>query len=89
MTRGRAGRACRWRRRGVQWRPPSFHARNDCARDMFCTSPTEELMAGFHPDTEVRGTIVGMNSPWSTARAERVLGLVPERPWRDGASAGR
>jgi nucleoside-diphosphate-sugar epimerase len=59
-----------------------FHALNICAADNLSQVPTEELIARFHPDTEIRSPIEGTASAWSTERARKVLGFVPEYSWR-------
>lgn len=59
-----------------------FHALNICATDSLSDVPTEQLLARFHPDTEIRRPIEGTASAWSTRRAREVLNFVPEHSWR-------
>lgn len=62
-----------------------FHAVNVCAADTLCAAPTAELLARYHPSTEVREPIVGTASAWSTARARDLLGFAPRWSWRSSS----
>jgi nucleoside-diphosphate-sugar epimerase len=62
-----------------------FHALNICATDTLCHTPTSELLARYHPDTEIRADLDPHRSPWSTDRAREVIGFVPRWTWRSTA----
>ncbi|MER7250626.1 NAD(P)-dependent oxidoreductase [Kribbella sp. NPDC000426] len=59
-----------------------FHALNICSTDSLSEVPTEQLLARFHPETEIRRPIEGTASAWSMDRAREVLNFVPENSWR-------
>lgn len=63
-----------------------FHAVNICAADSLSDVPTRDLLARFHPATEIRHPLEGTASAWSTARARDVLGFVPQYSWRNNTS---
>jgi nucleoside-diphosphate-sugar epimerase len=59
-----------------------FHALNICAADTLSDTPTSELLARHHPETEIRADLDPHRSPWSTDRAREVFGFVPRWTWR-------
>ena len=44
------------------------------------------LVATRYPDTPIDASLGTHDSPISVAKAERILGWVPEETWRDGVS---
>jgi nucleoside-diphosphate-sugar epimerase len=60
-----------------------FHAFNIVASDTLRAEPTAELIERHMPYLELRGEFPGHASGWSTARAEEMLGFVPQYSWRD------
>lgn len=81
IDRRDAAAAC-WRALAVR---DGFHALNTCAADTLCHTPTSELLARHHPDTEIRADLDSYRSPWSTDRAREVIGFVPRWTWRSTA----
>jgi nucleoside-diphosphate-sugar epimerase len=61
--------------------PTGWHAVNIAAPDTLSNLPTAELVARYHPRTDVRG-LPGTASAWSCERARNVLGFAPARTWR-------
>ncbi|QOR70209.1 NAD(P)-dependent oxidoreductase [Ruania alkalisoli] len=60
-----------------------YHALNVAAPTTTVETDTNELLARFHPDTQIRTAVSGPQGLIDTRRAERVLGFVPEHDWRD------
>lgn len=54
-----------------------FEAFNIVGPDTTMTTPTEELVRAYLPDTEIRKAIPGRGSAWSIEKAERLLGWKP------------
>jgi nucleoside-diphosphate-sugar epimerase len=52
------------------------------AADTVSDLPTLELFRRYHPTTEIRSEIEGTASPWSTVKAQQVLGFTPRYSWR-------
>lgn len=60
-----------------------FEAFNVVAADTLVDLPTEELLRAYAPAVEIRAPIPGFASPYSTAKAKRLLGWEPKHSWRD------
>lgn len=70
---------------GLRAEVHGFHAFNIVASDTLRVEPTAELIERYMPYLELRGAFPGHASGWATARAEEVLGFVPQYSWRDDA----
>ena len=64
-----------------------FEAFNVIAADTLCDVSTEELIRRHAPQVEIRGSIPGTASGFSTEKARRLLGYEARHSWRDAASA--
>ena len=53
------------------------------AADTYGHLPTEELIRKFAPETELRASIEGFGTGYSTEKVGRVLGWQPKHSWRD------
>jgi len=62
---------------------PGYDVFNIFAGDTVMTRPNAELVAEVFPDVEIRGELGVNTSLTSTAKAERLLGWVPQHSWRD------
>lgn len=62
---------------------PGYDVFNIFAGDTVMTRPNAELVAEVFPDVEIRGELGINTSLTSTAKAERLLGWVPQHSWRD------
>jgi nucleoside-diphosphate-sugar epimerase len=60
-----------------------FEAFNVVAADTLAELPTEELLRAYAPSVEIREPIPGLASPYSIAKAKRLLGWEPRHSWRD------
>lgn len=60
-----------------------FEAFNVTAADTLAELPTEELLRTYAPSVEIREPIPGFATPFSIAKAKRVLGWEPVHTWRD------
>ncbi len=56
---------------------------NIVAGDTLCGPPTEELIARYLPETELRSPILGNGGGFAIEKAARVLGWRPKHSWRD------
>jgi nucleoside-diphosphate-sugar epimerase len=57
------------------------HAFFISAPNSFMKTPTAALLQQFYPDTEIRATLSGNQSPISSAKAEEVLGYKAQYTW--------
>jgi nucleoside-diphosphate-sugar epimerase len=64
-----------------------FEAFNVTAADTMAELPTEELLRTYAPSVEIREPIPAFASPYSIAKAKRVLGWEPRHSWRDERDA--
>ena len=62
---------------------PGYDVFNIFAGDTVMTRPNADLVAEVFPDVEIRGELGINTSLTSTAKAERLLGWVPQHSWRD------
>ncbi len=60
-----------------------FDVLNIVAPDTLSDIPTEELIATYHPTTELRAPLPGSTPAWSTARAAELVGFAAVHSWRD------
>lgn len=60
-----------------------FEAFNVTAADTMAELPTEELLRTYAPAVEIREPIPGFASPYSIAKAKRLLGWEPVHSWRN------
>jgi nucleoside-diphosphate-sugar epimerase len=60
-----------------------FEAFNVTAADTLAEIPTEELLRTHAPSVEIREPIPGFGSPFSIAKAKRLLGWEPVHSWRN------
>lgn len=56
---------------------------NIVAADTLCGQPTEELIARYLPETELRAPLPGNTGGFAIEKAGRVLGWRPRHSWRD------
>jgi nucleoside-diphosphate-sugar epimerase len=75
-----AARACRL---ALEAEPFGFEAFNIVAADTLLTIPTEEALAKWGRDIEVRQPLPGFTSGFAIEKAKRILGWEPEYSWRD------
>lgn len=80
-----ATRACRL---GLEADIPGFEAVNIIAADTVRHEPTADLIRTYCPTVELREPLPGNASGWSSAKAQRLLGYVPQHSWRDEAPTG-
>jgi nucleoside-diphosphate-sugar epimerase len=66
-----AALACRL---AVEQNTLGFEAFNIVGPDTTMTTPTEDLVRTYLPETEIRSPLPGRVSAWSTEKAERLLG---------------
>jgi len=59
-----------------------FKAFNIVAPDTQSHTPTEELLRTYTPNTEIRGSIPGTTSGYTTEKARRLLGWEAQHGWR-------
>ncbi|CAN5483150.1 NAD(P)-dependent oxidoreductase [soil metagenome] len=59
-----------------------FKAFNIVAPDTQSLTPTEELLRTYTPNTEIRGSIPGTTSGYTTEKARRLLGWEAQHGWR-------
>ncbi|GAA2758287.1 NAD-dependent epimerase/dehydratase family protein [Actinopolymorpha rutila] len=62
-------------RLGVESGVPGFHPVYVMAPDTLADRPTAELIARYHPGSEVRTPLVGRQTPYVITRAEELLGF--------------
>ncbi|QYH35486.1 NAD(P)-dependent oxidoreductase [Salinibacterium sp. M195] len=62
---------------------PGYDVFNIFAADTVMSRPNAELVAEVFPDVEIRGELGVNTSLTSIAKAERLLGWVPQHSWRD------
>ncbi|MGV8857873.1 NAD-dependent epimerase/dehydratase family protein [Rhodoglobus sp.] len=62
---------------------PGYEVFNIFASDTVMTRSNAELVAEVFPDVEIRGELGVNTSLTSIAKAERLLGWVPQHSWRD------
>jgi nucleoside-diphosphate-sugar epimerase len=55
------------------------------ATDTLADRPTEEMIREYAPETEIRSSIPGTATAYSTAKVGRVLGWQPQHSWRNSA----
>lgn len=60
-----------------------YEAFNVTAADTLAELPTAELLRTYAPSVEIRQPIPGFASPYSIAKAKRLLGWEPAHSWRD------
>lgn len=60
-----------------------FTVLNVVAPDTLSDVPTEELIATYHPTTEIRAALPGSTPAWSTVRAAELIGFTAVHSWRD------
>lgn len=60
-----------------------FEAFNVTAADTLAEIPTEDLLRTYAPTVEIREPIPGFASPFSIAKAKRLLGWEPIHSWRN------
>ncbi|MEV0845608.1 NAD(P)-dependent oxidoreductase [Streptomyces sp. NPDC049954] len=58
------------------------HVVNVCAPDSAALEPSLDLLAAYHPDTEVREGFGGHDTFFDTRRSPELLGFVPRHTWR-------
>ncbi|MDT0416335.1 NAD(P)-dependent oxidoreductase [Streptomyces sp. DSM 41982] len=58
------------------------HVVNVAAPDTEALEPSRDLLAAYHPGTEVRGEFGGHDSFFATGRMRDVLGFAPKHTWR-------
>jgi nucleoside-diphosphate-sugar epimerase len=75
-----AARACRL---AIEAEPFGFEAFNIVAADTLLSIPTEEALAKWGPEIEVRQPLPGFTSGFAIDKAKRLLGWEPEHSWRD------
>lgn len=75
-----AARACRL---AVEAEPFGFEAFNIVAADTLLSIPTEEALAKWGPEIDVRGSLPGFAGGFAIGKAKRLLGWEPEHSWRD------
>lgn len=63
-----------------------FEVFNVTAADTLAEIPTEDLLRTYAPSVEIREPIPGFASPYSIAKAKRLLGWEPAHSWRDETS---
>jgi nucleoside-diphosphate-sugar epimerase/ribosomal protein S18 acetylase RimI-like enzyme len=56
---------------------------NAIGHDTLATIPTAEALARYAPEVEVRGQLVGFESPFGRDHAQAVIGFEPRHSWRD------
>ena len=64
-----------------------FEAFNVTAADTLSELPTEELLRTYAPSVEIRKPIPDFASPYSIAKAKRLLSWEPRHSWRDERTA--
>jgi nucleoside-diphosphate-sugar epimerase len=57
---------------------PGCHVINVMAPDTYSAEPTAELLARYHPTTEIRRPIVGREVPFDLTRSRELLGFTAE-----------
>jgi UDP-glucose 4-epimerase len=62
---------------------PGYDVFNIFAADTVMTRPNAELVAEVFPWVDIRGELGVNTSLTSTAKAQRLLGWVPQHSWRD------
>lgn len=75
-----AAQACRL---GLESDLTGFHPFNIIAADTLRHEPTADLLRDYLPTTEVRAPLLGNASAWSSEKARKLLGYVPQHSWRD------
>jgi len=68
--------------RSLGVREPGLHVVNVSAPDTIHGTPTETLLRDHHPTTELRASLPGHTSPWSSQRCAELLGYAPSTSWR-------
>ncbi|HWV34587.1 MAG TPA: NAD(P)-dependent oxidoreductase [Thermomicrobiales bacterium] len=74
-----AARACRL---AIEAEPFGFEAFNIVAADTLLDIPTEEALAKYGPEIEVRSPLPGFTSGFAIEKAKRILGWEPQHSWR-------
>lgn len=62
--------------------PFGYAAMNVIGADTLATIPTEEALAQYAPEVELRAPVAGFATPFSTARAHEVIGWRAGHTWR-------
>ncbi|MGB3330797.1 MAG: NAD(P)-dependent oxidoreductase [Thermomicrobiales bacterium] len=75
-----AARACRL---ALSAPPFGFEPFNIVAADTLLSIPTEQALAQWGPEIEVRQPLPGFTSGFAIGKAKRLLGWEPEHSWRD------
>lgn len=75
-----AAQACRL---GLESDLTGFHPFNIIAADTLRHEPTADLLRDHLPTTEIRTPLLGNASAWSSEKARKLLGYVPQHSWRD------
>ncbi len=76
---GDAARACRL---AIEVEPFGFEAFNIVAADTLLAIPTEEALATYGPEIEIRSPLPGFTSGFAIDKAKRILGWEPQHSWR-------
>lgn len=58
---------------------PGWHVINVMAPDTYSSEPTADLLARYHPTSEIRRPIVGREVPFDLTRSRQLLGFSAER----------
>lgn len=80
-VRGRQGR--REGLLGLDSKGLSYGVFNIAAADTLSEMPTEDLIQTHLPNVEIRHRIEATGSAWSTEKARKLLGYVPQHSWRE------
>ena len=75
-----AARACRL---GLESKGLDFEVFNIAAADTLSETPTQDLIQTHLPNMEIRHRIEATGSAWSTEKARKLLGYVPQHSWRE------
>ncbi len=75
--------AVRAYRLAIEAEPFGFEAFNIVAADTLLDIPTEEALAKYGPDIEIRSPLPGFTGGFAIEKASRILGWEPEHSWRD------
>ncbi len=75
-----AARACRL---ALEAEPFGFAPCNIVAADTLHPLPTEEALRHYAPETELRTSLPGFASAFTTGEAKRLIGWEPQHSWRD------
>jgi nucleoside-diphosphate-sugar epimerase len=68
---------------GLESKGLEFEVFNIVAGDTLSETPTEDLIQTYLPKVEVRHPIEATGSAWSTEKARKLLGYIPQHSWRE------